>query len=226
VRVLLLPGMDGTGRLFGAFQRAVAPGLEPTVVGYGDAIEHDDLMRCVPTSSEPIALVAESFSGPLAVKLAESGRFSNLRAVVLVASFLRPPRTIPWWIAGVIRPVLFKLKPPRAFLRWALLGSDTPDEQVAELQATIASVSPTILAARLRSIVSLDVSEAFARSRVPTLYIRGLRDRLVPPSVLEEMVRLRPDLEHETLDAPHLVLQRCPVESARLVSSFLLRFIE
>jgi hypothetical protein len=38
------------------------------------------------------------------------------------------------------------------------------------------------------------------------------------------MVRLRPDLEHETLDAPHLVLQRCPVESARLVSSFLVKF--
>jgi pimeloyl-ACP methyl ester carboxylesterase len=218
--------MDGTGALFGAFERALAPGLEPTVVGYGDAVEHDDLMRHVPTSNEAIALVAESFSGPLAVKLAESGRFSNLRAVVLVASFLRPPRAIPWWASRVIRPGLFRLKPPRAFLRWALLGSDASDEQVAGLRAAIASVSPTVLAARLRSIASLDVSGAFARSRVPTLYIRGRRDRLVPASVLDEMIRLRHDLEHEALDAPHLVLQRCPAESARLVSSFLLRFNE
>ena len=224
MRVLLLPGMDGTGRLFDAFQQALEPGLEPAVVGYGDAVEHDDLMRSVPTSSEPIALVAESFSGPLAVRLAEGGRFPNLRAVVHVASFLCPPRAIPRWVAALFGPGLFRLKPPRAFLRWALLGSDPPHEQVAELQAAIASVSPMVLAARLRSIVSLDVRRAFARSRVPILYIRGRDDRLVPASVLDEMLRLRPDLAHESLDAAHLVLQRCPVESARLVSAFLSRF--
>jgi len=216
--------MDGTGALFGAFQRALAPGLEPAVVRYGDAVEYDDLVRCVPTSSEPVAIVAESFSGPVAARLAESGGLPNLRAVVLVASFLRAPRPIPRWAAALFRPGLFRVTPSRAFVRWALLGRDAPDEQVTELLAVLAALSPAVIAARLRSVLSLDVSASFERSRVPTLYIRGRRDRLVPPSVLDEMLHLRPDLEHEALDAPHLVLQRCPVEAARLVSSFVLRF--
>ena len=75
---------------------------------------------------------------------------------------------------------------------------------------------------RLRQIVSVDVSNEFAESTMPILYIAGGRDRLVGTRVMAQMKRLRPDMQTRVLDAPHLVLQRRPAEAAQLISEFLL----
>ncbi len=75
VALVLLPGMDGTGRLFGRFLRALPPAYSPIVVGYpadkvitNDAlVEH--VQRFLPVD-KPFALIAESFSGPIALRVA------------------------------------------------------------------------------------------------------------------------------------------------------------
>ena len=99
MKVVLLPGLDGTGRLFAPLLRAL-PGLEPIVVSYPcrEVLDVQGLLHVIEGAlpTEPYILVAESFSGPLAVRVA-ARRPLGLRGLVLVASFVRSP-------LGRIRP--------------------------------------------------------------------------------------------------------------------------
>jgi pimeloyl-ACP methyl ester carboxylesterase len=73
-RIVLLPGLDGTGALFEGFMRAAPAGVSLDVValppkpsGYAELAEH--LSSTLRLSPDTI-LLAESFSGPLAITLA------------------------------------------------------------------------------------------------------------------------------------------------------------
>src|SRR5689334_12411833 len=93
--LVLLPGMDGSDRLFGPLQATTPPGVETVAVGYppGARNGYDDLLPLVraqlPTE-RPFFLLGWSFSGPLAL-LAAAERPPYLRGVILAASFVRTP---------------------------------------------------------------------------------------------------------------------------------------
>ena len=96
--------------------------------------------------------------------------------------------------------------------------------------STSTAVSTSVALVDLRSsgsilgvAVGVVVSVAAAVLDVPLLYIAGRRDRLVRAAVMTQMKHLRPDMETRVLDAPHLVLQRRPVEVGELISEFIHR---
>ena len=74
MHLLLLPGMDGTGRLFGPLAKALAPTIKPVAVSYptDQPLGYNELLALIETSlpSDPFVVVGESFSGPLALMLA------------------------------------------------------------------------------------------------------------------------------------------------------------
>ena len=98
--VVLLPGLDGTGKLFDRLLLSCPRQFEPQVVVYpGDKMldyhELEVLVRERLPQRRPFIIVAESFSGPLAIALASRG-IDNLVGVVLAASFVTPPRSALW----------------------------------------------------------------------------------------------------------------------------------
>jgi len=224
---LLLPGMHGTSRLFDRLLKVLPHGISPRVIEYAtdEVLGYDQLLRRVEVPREPFAIVAESFSGPLAIRLAARGP-TNLRGLVLAASFARSPRPIvPRWAAGLVRSWLFRIPLPQAGIRRMLLGDDAPREELVEVCEEHRKVRPAVLAARIRAVLTVDVRDEFERIRVPILYLAGRRDRVVPPRVAQELQSLRPDLEMVTLDSPHAVLQRQPMEAASVIGRFLLEKI-
>jgi pimeloyl-ACP methyl ester carboxylesterase len=124
--------------------------------------------------------------------------------------------------AGVATEAFFRRQLPAFALRRALAGSDAPHALIETMTAAARSVSPEVMAYRVREILSLDAREALLACRAPILYLAGRRDRLVSPKTGERLQRLRP-VECVTLDAPHLVLQRAPAASAEAIERFLLR---
>jgi pimeloyl-ACP methyl ester carboxylesterase len=141
--------------------------------------------------------------------------------MVLVATFVRNPSRVAGWTHALFGRRLFRTMLPDVLLRAALLGMDAGDNEVGDLRAALLSVEPAVLAGRLQEIVSIDVTNEFARGRTPLLYIAGKRDRLVGTGIMTQMKRLRPDMETRVLDAPHMVLQRRPREAALLISDFI-----
>ncbi len=93
--VVLLPGLDGTGRLFAPLLQEFPPEVESHVISYRPdvALGYEKLLQIVQSTlaQKPFVLVAESFSGPLALQIASTG-LNHLRGVVLIASFVSNPR--------------------------------------------------------------------------------------------------------------------------------------
>lgn len=221
LRALLLPGLDGTGRLFGPLREALARvGIEARALAYpSDAcLSYDALvarvLRELPPA--PYLLVGESFSGPIALRVARA-RPAGLRGVVLAASFVQRP------VPRLVRPfarVAFSLPAPGFGLRWVLAGSDAEPSLVHELQAALRSVPGKVLAHRLDQILRVDAREDLATCPVPLLYLAGERDRLVSPRTGARLQRERADLRLVTLPSPHLVLQRQAQAAAEAIAEF------
>jgi pimeloyl-[acyl-carrier protein] methyl ester esterase len=220
--LLLLPGMDGTGRLLERLAFALSPRFQTHVVRYpvDRILDYDELLERIELPKEPFAVVAESFSGPLGIRVAAARR-KNLTALILAGSFARSPwPRVPGWLSVLAHPIVFRAPPPGVLLRRTLLDVDSSADTVKEVRSVLASVQPNVLAGRLRAIASVDVRAEFANTTTPTLYLHGARDRLVPERVRLELSRLRPDLEEVLLDAPHLMLQERPQEAAAAITSF------
>jgi len=222
---LLLPGLDGTGLLFRPFTDLRPPQFRTDVLSYPEAlVSYADAEAFVaarlPEGARTL-LIAESFSGPIAVRLA-ARLHQRVAGVVLVASFVRSPVTalaqaVPW-------RVVFSVRPPRLALRLTLLGPDCEEAVVRAMQDVLARLPARTMAHRLRSVLTVDVSEQLRACVVPMLYICGRDDRLVGTRGLADIHAVRPELEHITVDAPHLVLQRNPADAWAAIERFVKGF--
>lgn len=214
--------MDGTGRLFAPLVGHLSSELRPRIVSFPPdrPRTYDELLGELEVPDGPFAIVAESFSGPLGMRLA-ARHPDRVRALILVATFVRNPSRLAGWLQPLLGPRLFRWRPPDVALRLGLLGMDAGDDQVSALRAALLAVNPDVMAQRLREIVAVDVRHELAALAVPISYISGTRDRLLGPRIVRELRRLRPDMQTHALDAPHLVLQRRPVEAAKLISEIL-----
>ena len=221
LNALLLPGLDGTGELFGPLVAALAArGVSASALRYPtqERLSYDALVARVLSAlpPAPFVLVGESFSGPIALRVARA-RPAGLQGVVLAASFVRRP--VPR-VLGPLARLGFSLPAPGLGLRWILAGRDAEPELIEGLQAALRQVSSKVLAHRLRQILSLDAREDFLACPVPLLYLAGSQDRLVSPRVGVRLQRRRPDLRLVTFPSPHLVLQRHAEGAADAIAEF------
>jgi len=219
-RLMLLPGMDGTGTLFRWLIDALPKHYDCESVAYDRArsATYDELvdmvrMRLV-SREAPTVMVAESFSGAIAIRLAADPP-PQLRGVVLAASFSRSP--VPGWLAGAVGSWLFAVPPPVWLVRRYLVGFDAPTDVIEETLAAMGSVSARVMANRLRQVIALDVTDELRRAKVPVRYVFAKHDHLVNASIAYPGVELSNATE---LPGPHTVLQRCPIESARVIDDF------
>ncbi|HEX2675160.1 MAG TPA: alpha/beta fold hydrolase [Polyangiales bacterium] len=223
--LVLLPGLDGTGDLFTPLRAVAEPAFELRVLRYDHAQDQSyarlasELKRELPTE-RPFVLIAESFAGPLAIRLAaERGR--EVEAVVFVNSFVRAPVTLAQRVllASLGRAISH---PPAWAVRRYMLGDDAPLALVQSVQDALQRVPAPVLRARLATLASCDESESYLRCMAPMFYLRGMRDRLLDPAALALVEYLRPGLVVESLDGPHLLLQRNPEAAVAVLSEWLL----
>ena len=219
-----MPGMDGTGLLFEPLIAALPASCPSSVLSYplDEPLGYDELLplarKALPEDG-PFVLVAESFSGPLALKIAAEAP-AGLSGVVLSATFVKNPI---WWaprgLRHVVRATAFRFFARFTQLKALLGGYGTPELQRLLRQAN-SLVSPAVLASRVRSILAVNVVAELRACSVPILYIRGTHDRVVPEQSLNLILRERPSVQVVRLAGPHLVLQVQAVAAARAIESF------
>jgi pimeloyl-ACP methyl ester carboxylesterase len=227
---LLLPGLEGTGQLFSRFVSATDGTLELRTLAYPrdrflDYAALEELAAREIPSDRPFALLGESFSGPLALRLAAKAP-PGLVAVVLVTTFHRKPAAPLFRRLSLLAPAFFRMPLPPHAVRLLLAGSDAPDDIVAEVRSSVASVEPRVMAARVREALRVDATDALRACPAPILFLGGKDDRLLRSALPIEIRSLRPDAEIRMLDAPHLLLQRRPDEAMQLVTEFLQRCLK
>jgi len=224
-KVLLLPGLDGTGHLFNRLVVALEPSARAQIVRYpGDRfLRYDELADLVRAQApvEPYAIVAESFSGPIAALVA-SHKPKALRGIILFASFVAPPA--PRILRGAPLALLVRFGLSAGLVRLFLLESTTGPDIVTDTLDVIRTVSPALLAARLRQVLCTDASRALRSCSVPVVYVVGANDKLLGKRGFRGVRSAIPDIEVVTLEGPHLLLQARSQECATVISKYLRRW--
>ncbi|MDB5036247.1 MAG: hypothetical protein JWQ98_3488 [Chlorobi bacterium] len=231
IHLVLLPGLDGTGLLFAPLLDFLPPWVSPVVISYPTdrALDYDQLLplvkKRIPAHGRYI-LLGESFSGPIAIRLAAELP-EQLIGLILVATFVSSPVAA---IFGALRGLfanrlLFAIDPPRGVVRRLLLDATAPPNLVSLVTGAVGGVRGAVLAARVRMVLAVDVSVAMSRCVVPVLYIMAGRDRVVRKDTVMKLTGCRPGISVATISAPHLLLQREPALCGEIIEEFLHRLV-
>ena len=167
-----------------------------------------------------VVLVAESFSGPLAILVAV--QCTRVVGVVLSTTFLEPPLSGLLALLPKLLPTWAWNQPPPEFLVRALLAGGDP-ALAAALRQVMLEVSGKVVAERVTAVLRVNVTAEFKKLRCPVLCLQAGRDRLVGARNSARMRAVKPDAEFAQIDGPHLLLQARPREVWLHVSPFLER---
>jgi pimeloyl-ACP methyl ester carboxylesterase len=223
MKLVLLPGLDGTGDLFTPFIQALE-GIDCEVIRYPpdramsyadhEAYAHERLPR-----GQPFVLLGESFSGPVAISVA-AGRPADLRGMILCCSFVCNPLPLFGPLGRLIGAAPALKLPARLFAPW-LYGSQATSELRRAHARAMSSVAASTLRSRVAAVLAVDYRDRLRQIEVPTLYLQATRDRLVPRSALQVIQRIRNDIQVAGIEGPHFLLQTRAPKCAAIVSNFL-----
>lgn len=220
MQLVLLPGMDGTGTLFSAFEAALDPAIAACRIAYPNDRPHryDELEPWVAArlpAGQPYVLLGESFSGPLAIRLAAQ-RPPGLAGVILCCSFAQSP-------SRVARPMstLLKLLPAHHLpAELPLFNGFANAHWRMALRSALSTCRAGVLAMRLAEVLRVDVRAKLRQIDVPMLYLRANRDRLVSHREADRIAARHGRTAIVDIDAPHMLLQMAPIEAAQAVAAF------
>ena len=210
--IVLLPGLDGTGLLFRDFKAALERFCPVTLISYpvDVPLSYDELLPLVraglPTGD--CIIVGESFSGPLALRLAMDAP-PNLRGIVLGASFARLDLPLKSALASVVKFVPVHRIPIRV-LTPVLLGRWATPELRSELAAALSRVCPDVLTARAEAALEINLEKDARRITLPLLYLRATEDRLIPSSAVRSIAGIVSAMTVQEITAPHFLFQTAP----------------
>src|SRR6185312_3362361 len=230
-KLVLLPGMDGTGWLLENFAAALPASMRPQIVRYPPTgctsyAEVDTFLRSAGIDDEPFVLLAESYSSVAAIAWAAANP-PNLKGLVLCVGFATPPvRKLLRPISSLLTHVLFALPRPTFVAKHWTAGHDAPKELLLKLKRIRNAIPADTFAKRIRAVLTCDVRRELAQVRVPILFLHAKDDQLIDMACLEEMRAIQPQAEVEIFPGSHLLLERHPQEAAARVARFVRERIE
>jgi len=222
--LILLPGLDGTGKLFGEFIEALGGQVDTRIVTYplDRRLGYEDLERLVRSAlpaDRSFVVLAESFSGPIAIRIAADPP-PGLAGVILCVTFAKNPFPLLAWL----RPVVAAL-PVKSMPRWVrsvfMWGPRSGKRMPAPENRATAAVDSGVLRHRIGAMLGVDATVALTRIEVPMLVVQATADNVVPAAATPYILRMQPRARHAPIEGPHLLLQSRPGECAAVVIPFL-----
>lgn len=226
LRLILLPGMDGTGDLLAPLVNALAPSMQVEVVRYPghEALGYDDLHKLILArmTTAPFVLLGESFSGPLAISMAATQPV-GLRGVILSCTFAQNPRPAFSFASRLADNWVSRKIPPHMLTRLVspfLLGRFASAQLRTALEQALRQLSPQAMAKRAQEVLRVDMRDRLKLIRVPVMYLQATQDQVVPASAAESLKQDLPAMEIVKIKGPHCLLQVSPTPSALAIHSF------
>ena len=221
MKLVLLPGLDGTGLLFQPLMELLPDDIGIQLISYptDQALGYSGLTEYVANRlpTEKFVLLAESFSGPIAYRIAQR-KLKHLQSVIFVASFLSSPGKRMPRLASRLPMGLFAGFPiPRWFARKYLFGAPVSGEMLLLFRKALRRVAPEVLSGRLDELSRLVAPDASCEAR--SIYIQGTKDRLVPASSVEDFRTACRDLAVFRVQGGHFLLQSNPVACAEIIGN-------
>lgn len=219
MRLVLLPGMNGSSALFGPLLDALAA-IDCQVMslpGQGPQ-DYQSLSEALypQLGCTPFVLLGESFSGPLAYQLALR-QPTGLRGVIFVASFLARPNAALPLLRHLPMPLALATQP--RLLRALCLNKAVEEDILERVQWEIRRPDQRLLRARLGTLAAL---QAPAQAlELPCLHLWPQQDRLVASTAAARLPQFFRDIRQIPLDGPHFILQTRAQVCAKAITEFM-----
>lgn len=221
MKLVLLPGLDGTGKLFSPLLSYLND-FQTQIIEYplsGDQ-DYETLKNFVikQLPKDDFIIIAESFSGPIAAMIAQENS-SQMKGAIFVATFLSPPKKMLLFFARILPLKIFLYAPlSRHFLRSMFFGKDADDALIKLFIDIIKTVPSSIIKQRLASVSALK-TKSF-KNEMPAIYIRALSDKFVSEQKMLAFKNYFPNIKFKGLDVEHFLLQSKPNEVAIVIEEF------
>jgi pimeloyl-ACP methyl ester carboxylesterase len=227
--LVLLPGLDGTGKLFAEFLKVLDPEFNATIIAYPKDVpaayaELEALVRAALPADRPFVLLGESFSGPIAIRIAATPP-KGLVGLVLCVTFASNPFPYLAWARPLAAYLPLKYLPrwARAPLMW---GSARPSRAPRQAERAMAGVSAVVIRHRIAALLAVDESAALRKIAIPTLVLRATQDRVVSSSATQSIMHGILHAQRVDIDGPHLLMQTRAEHCAAAVQSFAVQLRE
>jgi pimeloyl-ACP methyl ester carboxylesterase len=221
MRLVLLPGLNGSSTLFTPLLAELGDidcqVLEMPEHGPQD---YDALAQKIAERlhSTPFVLLGESFSGPIAYRLAMR-KPPGLQGAIFAASFLAAPNAALPMLKRL--PISLRLATQPWLLRAMCLGQKASDQILQLIQEEIRGLDRALIRARLHTLATLQAP--LQHLDLPALHLWPLQDRLVAHKVARQLANAFSDIRQIRLDGPHFILQTQPKACARAIAEFMQR---
>ena len=140
--------------------------------------------------------------------------------MILASSFVRPPRLIYArlrWAA--VAPTVWMLRFAKRLPVWLCRSSSHPFRR--DKTETWRRVNASLVAARIRALLQVDVRELLKNSSAPVLCLVGSDDGVVPYDNVQQMVRARPSTQVRMIEGHHFAIYTNPNAAAGAIEAFI-----
>ena len=229
--LIFLPGLHGTAELFEDLidhLNLLDLNFRSTLISYPTDLDqsYQALFRWLcshialdqQNSDAKTVIIAESFSTPLALKLADKFP-QQISAVVIAGGFCASPAN-PGFAILPLRP-LFMLSPPRSVVRQLLTGPKSSSKLVDKVRSVAKQVPSNLLTQRIRSVLTLEEEQTPILPNTPVLLLQAQHDAIIPWDTQNQLEQHLPHAQSHWLDSPHLLLQVHPKTCASHIVEFL-----
>ena len=219
MRIVLLPGMDGTGELFGPLLEKLPLTIKCTVISYENDKKQSyqeliEYVRNLLPTNEDYIIVAESFSGPIAFELAKNND-PNLKSIIFVASFLNSPNPLLSVVNWFPLSILFRAPIPTKIIKMYLLGEDISNDAISRFRDILGKIDTNVLSYRIRQIASLKLEPH--KLEVRAIYLQAADDKLVSANSVIKFKESIDNLKVIHIPGPHFLLQANPAACAAII---------
>lgn len=234
--LVFLPGLHGTAELFCGLNSAISKSLEvsfstevsftKTLINYPITIPQSyeslkqwltkELKLELRERSQKIILIAESFSSPLAIMLADEFP-DQIEAVVLGSGFYRSPLNST--LSYLPTTPIFKIPIPKIAVRYFLTGNTSTDDLIQQVRNTVSAIPARVLSERLKSVLTL--KENNTKSHPQILLLQAQYDALIPLKAQKQLEKHLPQAKSYWINSPHLIFQAHPEICSRHIIAFL-----
>jgi len=234
VILTFLPGLHGTAELYDGIKERLPRHFQSEFIDFPSSGKQDyrtltdwldkeltDNSHDLDKTQQKRIIIAESFSGSIALQWAAKN-LDNVAGVILVASFCETPLNPGISLLALLplRP-LFMVKPPRKALRHFLIGDDASDKEVTRLRAIVQTIPSATLTKRVRAILELMERDSPSLPNVPMMLLQAQSDNLIPWETQQKLESCYPNARTHWIESPHLILQRHPQQSLKLILEFI-----
>lgn len=218
MKIVFLPGMDGTGLLFSELVKNMPQDMDHEVVCLNDiqGVSYRQQSKQIAEKIGPsnVILVAESYSGRIAYELCNILE-NRISKVIFIASFISCPSRLAKLAAvspeNFLKPHLF----PNWLIKRLCFGGRGNRELSESVRRAISRVEPKLLKQRLKNMAELEAPSRYQLKEA--VYIRPTNDYLVGREALQVLRKVYSELNIETVEGGHFIAQTAPESCARII---------